>query len=265
MKLTDGSIVFVLLIISNIIIMDIKVNDLIIIQNKNILYNRAIDKAVEDAMFEIVNYDNGDIKSLDKQYIIDNFFNSLYINLGIMEEPSNKSKIKSYIPVIALIFEDCLYIYFHDFDEKQNIQGKFSKAYYYIYEEEEFICYFNLNNTLKLYNKIENKLYYMKYEEFKQKYPNSILAKDYEQICKTTIINKIQNVITEYFNNYNQVTKQIGLEYNFSLPLIEKEQWYRTIKDISIIAFFQGMPYGTKTLGYYERTAISGARLKKIY
>ena len=48
-----------------------------------------------------------------------------------------------------------------------------------------------------------------------------------------------------------------------SLPLIEYEEWYRTIQDISMLVLFQGYPYGNSITGTYNRVAIGGARIAK--
>jgi hypothetical protein len=44
------------------------------------------------------------------------------------------------------------------------------------------------------------------------------------------------------------------------MPLIPKEDWYNTVDDISILAFFQGYPSQLDTV-FYHKYAFVGSRL----
>ena len=49
------------------------------------------------------------------------------------------------------------------------------------------------------------------------------------------------------------------MSYNFNIPDIGRDQWNNTIDDISVLAFFQGMPMGSDS--YYNNYSLGGARI----
>lgn len=51
----------------------------------------------------------------------------------------------------------------------------------------------------------------------------------------------------------------LGVTYEFNLPEIAREQWNNTIDDISVLAFFQGMPIGVDS--YYNNYSLGGTRI----
>lgn len=84
-------------------------------------------------------------------------------------------------------------------------------------------------------------------------------ASDFHKLRRDTIINLITSVLQEEVNEHNTYADLIGVNYNFYLPTIAKEQWQNTIDDISVLAFFQGMPIGTDS--YYNNYSLGGARI----
>ena len=86
-------------------------------------------------------------------------------------------------------------------------------------------------------------------------------ASEFHKLRRETIINLITAVMKEEFNEHNDYTKALGVTYNFNLPDIGRDQWNNTIDDISVLAFFQGMPIGTDM--YYNNYSLGGARIVK--
>jgi len=84
-------------------------------------------------------------------------------------------------------------------------------------------------------------------------------ASDFHLFRRETIINLITSVLTEEFNEHNYYTKMLGITYEFNLPDIAREDWNNTIDDISVLAFFQGMPIGYDS--YYNNYALGGTRI----
>jgi hypothetical protein len=85
----------------------------------------------------------------------------------------------------------------------------------------------------------------------------------FEEERRRVIISLLKERMTYFMNHHNRIAKFYGINYEFTLPQIEKEEWYRSIDDVGMIVFFQGYPYGGSERGYYNRVLIGGARVRK--
>lgn len=84
-------------------------------------------------------------------------------------------------------------------------------------------------------------------------------ASEFHQLRRETIVNLITSVLREEFNQHNDYTDSLGLTYEFNVPDIGRDQWNNTINDISVLAFFQGMPIGMDS--YYNNYSLGGTRI----
>ena len=64
-----------------------------------------------------------------------------------------------------------------------------------------------------------------------------------------------------YVNKHNKIAQAYGISYHFSLPESSTDSFTRTIEDVSLMAIFQGYPYGKGTDDVYSRFSVSGARI----
>ena len=88
-------------------------------------------------------------------------------------------------------------------------------------------------------------------------------ASEFHQLRRETIINLITSVLREEFNQHNSYSDLLGLNYDFNIPNIGRDQWNNTINDISVLAFFQGMPIGMDS--YYNNYSLGGTRIVQSY
>lgn len=87
--------------------------------------------------------------------------------------------------------------------------------------------------------------------------------KDYfERVRKQVIVSVMQDQFAYYINQHNTYTRQLGITYKFSLPLISKEDWYNSVDDDGIFAFVQGVQFSRGDYTYSSH-AFAGARLLK--
>ena len=91
----------------------------------------------------------------------------------------------------------------------------------------------------------------------------SVEASDFHKLRRDTIINLITTVLKDEVNEHDTYADLIGVNYDFSLPTIDKEQWQNSINDISVLAFFQGMPVGTDS--FYNNYSLGGARIVQVH
>lgn len=67
---------------------------------------------------------------------------------------------------------------------------------------------------------------------------------------RTAIIRKsMETNLTTAIANYNS---QSGSTYEFVMPIIDEENWYSVVNNVSVIAFMQGMPIGQKYYNNYS-------------
>ncbi len=88
------------------------------------------------------------------------------------------------------------------------------------------------------------------------------LAKDcWNDFRQSTMIYQITKKMNYYVNEHNAIARQFGISYTFDLPESSMDSFARTIDSISLLAIFQGYPYGSGTDDVYSRFSVSGARL----
>lgn len=84
-------------------------------------------------------------------------------------------------------------------------------------------------------------------------------ASAFHELRRNTIVDLITNVLTEEFNEHNDFMDTLGITYHFAVPAIGRDQWNNTIDDISVLAFFQGLPIGSNS--YYNNYSLGGTRI----
>lgn len=268
MKASNMGLIFAFVFICAAAIIDTKFNTLSAISNLQIQYNHGVDNAIEAAMDRLVEVDDGLEKKINKDEAIKCFYDSLSINFGVMDNRDLKNKLAGYVPVVAVILDDGFYVY-HDKEKVVNnekiVVKEFSKKYPYQYFDQNITYYFTLMDYVRLIDNTSEEFYEGDYHDLAKLFPQGIMndEREYDRIRRTCIINTLTDTIEMYINEHNKIAYHYGIQYHFALPYIEREDWYRTIDDISMIAFFQGYPYGNKILGTYNRFALAGARIRK--
>lgn len=124
MKLTDLALVFVVILLPIVIIVYVNTSFVIRSEREEMYYKNMITSAVTDATnaMKVVENVNSDIDygysgiidnkiSVNADIAIETFFTSLYNNLGIKGNAGSEKSLKSYIPALAVIDYDGIYIY----------------------------------------------------------------------------------------------------------------------------------------------------------
>lgn len=124
MKLTDLALVFVVILLPIVIIVYVNTSFVIRAEREEMYYKNMITSAVTDATnaMKVVENEDSEIDygysgivdnkvSVSAEIAVDTFFTSLYNNLGIKGNAGSEQSIKSYIPALAIIDYDGIYIY----------------------------------------------------------------------------------------------------------------------------------------------------------
>lgn len=296
MKHINLSIIFVLIMVSVFLILNQKIDTVVAITKLQSQYNNAIDNAVEDALMQIVDQDSLASTSIDFASITDSFLRYLAWNLGLNAESQGGKSLLNYVPVIAYIVQDGLYMGYQkvevgeesageDNGEKDNVvegheeeQSKYwnvgewntsmdiSERIPFECRTDSYLIQYTLTDFIRVINLQTKENIEGYYGDLIELFPEILPStrEDFDKERRLVIINCLTETMNTYIENHNNIAKHYGIKYHFSLPNIDMEEWYRTVDDISMLVLFQGYPYGNSTLGYYNRIALGGARVRKI-
>lgn len=259
MKITNFTLIFALVLMCYSLRLDSKTKMLGDISQEQIKYNNAIDSAVNDALFMLVQRDDGKNITIDDENAKYVFFNSLCINLGISNNEVNRKKLEQYIPIMIFILNDGYYVYHHAYKENQDIFVKSEKKLFY-YKDDKYEYYLRLNDELVIMDKGEKIEGY--YEDIGMVYTDSA-ASDSERFLslkKQIIIDSIVEDLEKYTSDEYYLNNNSN--WHFSIPY-EDYEWNRTIEDIGMLTVFAGYPYSNSSLGCYSKFAFGGARIWK--
>ena len=124
MKLTDLALVFVVILLPIVIIVYVNTSFVIRAEREEMYYKNMITSAVNDATNAMKLVENDDVNidygysgildnkvSVNARVAVDTFFTSMYNNLGINGNANSEMSLKSYIPALAVIDYDGVYVY----------------------------------------------------------------------------------------------------------------------------------------------------------
>ncbi len=268
MKLTNFVILFFIIELTFVTVLDFRVNNLTAVTNKKIEYNKALDSAIEDGVVDLIEVDSKRNLVLNKESAVNQFFESLFANFGVIGNKRLENRLKGYIPIILITDTDGFYIYYADTYEINGevlLVQRWSEKLSYDYEENNLIYNFTFGDYVTIYDRSKNSVYEGDYHDLKTQFPNSLLSNDdtFDIIRRNSIIGSMEESMDYYINHHNKIAYQFGITYQFWLPQIDRSDWYRTIDDISLLVIFQGYPYDAARLDTYNRYALGGARIKK--
>lgn len=244
---------------------DIKQETLVKISAEKQRYDRILETAVNDAAGDLVTKDRGNKPIIQKEAAVESFFQSLYAGFGILHDEAAKQEINGYIPIILITDRDGFYIWYHGEYEGSLVEC-FSEKYPYAYSCSDTYVGFTMGETVYVVDGARNLVDYGTRQDILKCVPNLTFLKErsqFEEIRRHTIIYAITEKMNAYLYSYNRIGKRYGMTYQFSIPTLDVDTWARTMDDISIVAFFQGYPYGNHITERYYQYAIKGARVSK--
>jgi len=267
MKLSHLIIIFVIVTVPINFMLSIKTKTLEQTNIRKIEIDHILDTAIIDAT-TVLKQSVENNQKLKKEEAVNAFYKTLCVNFGIVGDSYLEKKIIGYIPAIIIVDNDGLYLLSNNeyIDENNDkvIAPTWSAKKPYTYSDNQYLYSFTLNDYLTVYDLNSRTIQKGKQKDLKGIINSEIIQNDtlFDEVRRRTIIETIKREMTFSINNHNLIAKQYGIAYNFSLPVIEEEDWYSTVDDISIIAFFQGIPLGMGNI-YYNNYAIGGAKVIK--
>lgn len=267
MKITDYALLFIMICLPFLIMNEIQLDRLAYTLYRNIELDRVIDTAVEDGVSLLLDIDEQGI-TINKEKAVDTFLQTLFLNFGLLNDSLSKQMIMNYIPVIAIIDYDGLLLYsytqYTNNSNEKRIESIWYPKTYYTYLYQDRIYYFTLDDYVKIYDLSNQTLIEGRQKDLKVSFVDSIIGDDlrFDAVRRRTIVQTIEDTVGYHINEHNRYASSFGIEYEFMLPVIEKDDWENTIDDISILVFIQGVPIGN-TGEVYNGYALGGARILK--
>ena len=266
MKLTDFVLIFIMIISPFVLVLRIQSDNLQNSAFRNIVVNRYLDAAVEDASNAMIIRGDGGKVTISREKAIEAFHTSLFTNFNVLNNEAERNRFAVFVPVIALIDYDGYYVC--SMEEYLNISGeKEQKMVWkpkktYTYERDGYVYIFTLDQKVTVYNSVSNEFTVGMRKELEPVIGEDIIqdTEIFEQVRKRTIVEALKIDITEAINLHNAYAVHFGITYCFSPPSISDADWYKNIEDVGFLAFFQGLPTGLNG-EYYNNFALGAARI----
>lgn len=133
MKLTDFALIFVAIFLPVVIIVYVNTSFVVKAEKQEMYYKNLMNSAISDAVSSMKHIENEDLEidygysgivdkkvSINAQTAISTFYNSLASNFNISNNEVALNTLKMYIPVIAVLDYDGIYIHSAEKDEAGN-------------------------------------------------------------------------------------------------------------------------------------------------
>lgn len=251
--------------------------------NEQAVLNDAFDRAMDYAVDGIVDSADADTITVKRQQCTNNFFRALYAGLGISTDEDAKQLIQCYVPAIAFVDNDGVYIQYSDYDSTGALNRVWSKKHTFTTEKtisigtgpNDYLTFgitytLNDNVTVILNGKIYNGKYYELYDAYKDSDDDTEKSVFTQPVFKdsvqfdlerdSTVTDTIIKTVGYFVNRHNTIATRYGIQYSFYLPTSVYSDLARTVETVSFFAIMQGYPIGSGR-DVYNQYALSGARV----
>ncbi|MEG1705127.1 MAG: hypothetical protein RR290_00945 [Clostridia bacterium] len=309
MKITDFALIFIGITLPIIIVVYVNVSFTIKAVEEEMYYQKLVDSALQDAsirMKEVESEDpendygySGQINnkvSINAQVAADTFFNSFSNNLNIKGNKDAELFLKYFVPAIAVIDYNGVYISsIEEFDKNgqkvidhvvhpkryfsftygidnnaakndqiitdvKTIQDLSTKNGFSIHTVEftmdDYVTHRGKQNIgINSITYVSKGFYISDSKNNSDLYDGNTGNKDAVETLlknkrKEIIIDIITKELNYAVNKHNHYARLAKINYAFSFPYTTKDEMYRYVEDIGMLAFVQGISVGNKYLNY---------------
>ena len=250
MKLYHYSILFVIVASVFITLLDISYAEMATVKAETQKLDDAFSKAVDAAVQKLVLDEKNCIYS-SKEQALTTFYQTMFTCLDLNMDSAGQLQLKLYLPCIAIVDTDGLYLCYWEYQVKTGLYQTWSNRIAYTAETKHYQYEFTLGSLYRQYDKENGR-----WEEHEIETESMMLLQK-ETICQT-----IETQLLTVANEHNLIASQYQIQYQFSLPAVDQSVFNRAIKAPSFLVLFQGYPLiGTDNV--YERYVFCGASLHK--
>lgn len=207
--------------------------------------------------------------NLDKA--LETFYNTLFMNLGIQNDPALQEGFKRYVPLKMVVAYKGLYVCTST-EYTEGGKKKFKEmwqpliSFNYKDAKNNLIINYTLNDYVYITD-LKNGYVEGTSKDMRQKYPlcEALSDKHFEGMRRKVITDTINNAMGYYTEKNNSIGRQNGFSYKFKIPIIDNDK-LNEIDSASFIAFYQGLPIRSDVI--HNNYALSASRItanKKYY
>jgi len=276
MKITDLAIIFTAVFFPVFFIMGMRAESLEDVRYVEMKYSAALRTAVQDGGMMLNEnetqakesvYDSLKFMHADKEKALEAFSRTLYMNMGIADDPAAQTALWWYIPVLVVLDYDGYYMYvsqtFSNDKGEELMEHRWTAKIPYAWSDGAGnSIQFTLDSFVNVYESGTSRWHSGFRQDLSGKTGVGLLDNQdlFDQVRRINIVNTVQEQLAYYIQRHNQMALRNGISYTFTLPLISQEEWVNTIDDIGMMAFIQGIPIGNQ---YFNNYALGGGRLVK--
>lgn len=279
MKITDFIIIFLVIFSVGFFVVESKAENTKDYAYYNHKHEGAMTIAAEDAIDMLrtnvtpklqLGYESYKYNPADPQVAFDTFVQTLALNYQV-EDSVTTDLLQRYVPAFAVVDYDGLLLnvykeYTDSRGDKVLSRVWLPKMPFSFTDNEGNIVNFTIDEDIEVFDvELQEWLYGKRADVIADGEVTIDLLNDaelFDQVRRTTIVNVLQDQLAYYINEHNVYTKGLDVTYKFALPTIPEEDWFNTVDDISILAFFQGYAQQMHE-GVYHEYAFMGARLHR--
>lgn len=250
MKVTDLSILFIIIILPFVQILRIQTDNLQSTAYRSMVMDRYLDAAVEDASEAMVVRGAGRKAAISRDKALSAFCNTLFANFNVLGNKVGQENLMLYVPVLVLLDYDGFWVCSTEeyINSAGNIEEKmvWKPKKPYSHESNGYTYIFTLDSHVKVLDNATNTFYEGTRQDLTEFLSEDLIQQEelFEAVRKRTVMEAIKKDVNQAINAHNTYAIRYGITYNFSPPSISDGDWYRNIEDIGFLAFFQGIPIG---------------------
>lgn len=241
MKVTNLGIIFVCIIFSMILILNIRIDHLKSVSYEQLLMNRLIDTAIDDALFQVKNPNQLDEKALQRR-----FYKSLILNLDMPLSKESFQMLESSTPVMVLIENDGYRVLSHGIYNNENgfkaAGFKWQEKNYFITYDDNYIYHYHLDHQVACYplkgQTLEN-INEITQLDFQWRHLDSF-TKAHQSKMKVQVTQSIEIKINESIKDYNRYLERKGDTYQAYFPKSIGDHWGNNLSKPGLLVFFSG-------------------------
>lgn len=293
MKIEHFALAFFVLVAATLLRADLSIRNTQAVNNKMIEYNRNVDSACDDAMHDMIEMVDDYSMNLNLESCKESFFNSLYASFGVLDSKAGQEDLQRYVPIILVTQNDGFYLLYHSLsDDEAETRMQWTQKYPYSYsgsvtdagnKVHTYTINFTMGNEITVvdrsavygsagsatfcgdYWKLGSTMSELYGALSNSAWSGAFLKNDDEftRFRQSAMQYTVTKKADYYVNKHNEIAKAFGINFSFSLPVSSTDTFARTVDEVSVLAVFQGYPYGKGSKEVYSRFSVSGARLGK--
>lgn len=274
MKITDWSLIFVIILLPLCVMAGWDTGQLRQTRVLEIQYTTALRTAVQDAGVVLTrNYLQADEygyasdkqSRVNKEEALSVLQSSLGYNFDIAEDTAAMNAFMLYIPAVVVIDYDGYYMYelADKMDGSHVIQSshEWMPKKPFIYEDKQgYSAAFTLDDQVTVIDHLTGEQIQGKRGELPDTlFPNLLSDPEkFDQLRRSTIVRSIEQDLSRAIESHNTAVRRLGWTYLFTMPTISQEDWSNTLDEPGMLVFLQGIPAGVSRFNNY---ALGGGRV----